>query len=54
MEYEWEIMIILWSIDGFWWTTMDITSIYGGYRVSNSLDEWEMTEYEPWLFFSEA
>ena len=51
MEYEWEMMIILWSIDGFWWTTMDITSIYGGYRVSNSLDEWEMTEYEPWLFF---
>ena len=28
---------------------MDITRIYGGYRISNSLDEWEMTEYE--LFF---
>ena len=25
MEYEWEMMIILWAIDGLWWIAMDIT-----------------------------
>ena len=36
---------------------VDNYGIYGGYRISNSLDEWEMTEYELamfFFFFSEA
>ena len=30
---------------------VDNYGIYGGYRISNSLDEWEMTEYELAMFF---